>query len=138
LRARRIAADFSLFLLSDGFSYWRLSLIAKHALALHLSLQDLKSLVHIIVAYENLHSLFLFDRAITKRCQALEPLAYSTHEPLAMRPGYPPSILNFRLWTDTIGCRVRRKATSQGRCFLGSSSKESVLPVYTIFSAPDI
>src|SRR5262249_6654257 len=33
---------------------------AKHALALHLPLQDLKGLVHIIVAYENLHSLFLF------------------------------------------------------------------------------
>jgi hypothetical protein len=40
--------------------------LAKDALALHLLLQNLKGLVDIVVAYENLHSVFLFGRAIAK------------------------------------------------------------------------
>src|SRR6476646_3910584 len=40
--------------------------LAKDALALHLLLQYLQGLVHIVVAYENLHSVFLFDRAIAR------------------------------------------------------------------------
>ena len=38
--------------------------LAENALALHLPLQHLKGLVDIVVADENLHSAFLFDRAI--------------------------------------------------------------------------
>jgi hypothetical protein len=38
--------------------------LAEDALALHLLLQDLKRLVDIVVTDENLHAVFLFDRAI--------------------------------------------------------------------------
>jgi hypothetical protein len=51
--------------------------LAKDALALHLLLQHLKGLVDIVVANENLHSVFLFDRAIARTdARALGPLAY--------------------------------------------------------------
>jgi hypothetical protein len=50
--------------------------LAKNALALHLLFQDLESLLNIVVAYENLHSVFL-DRAIAVTdAKALGPLAY--------------------------------------------------------------
>jgi len=38
--------------------------LAKDALALHLLLQNLEGLVDIVVADENLHMAFLFDRAV--------------------------------------------------------------------------
>jgi hypothetical protein len=38
--------------------------LAEYALALHLLLQHLKGLVDIVVADENLHAVFLFDRAV--------------------------------------------------------------------------
>ena len=38
--------------------------LAEYALALHLPLQHLKGLVDIVVADENLHAVFLFDRAV--------------------------------------------------------------------------
>jgi len=37
--------------------------LAEYAFALHLPLQHLKGLVDIVVADENLHAVFLFDRA---------------------------------------------------------------------------
>jgi hypothetical protein len=40
--------------------------LAKKALSLHFLLQHPKGLVHVVVAHENLHLLFLFDRAIAK------------------------------------------------------------------------
>ena len=69
--------------------------LAKHALALHFPLQNLKSLVHIVVAHENLHSLFLCDRAIAKPLPGARSLARGTHHPLADAAGMPTSILNF-------------------------------------------
>jgi hypothetical protein len=84
--------------------------LAKDALALHLLLQDLKGLVDIVVAYENLHSVFLFDRAIARPdAKALGPLAYGyARFPRRWRLGYA-SILYFRLLTDTAGCHFRNK-----------------------------
>ena len=38
--------------------------LAEYALALHLLLQHLEGLVDIVVADENLHAVFLFDRAV--------------------------------------------------------------------------
>jgi hypothetical protein len=38
--------------------------LAEYALALHLPLQQLEGLVDIVVADENLHAVFLFDRAV--------------------------------------------------------------------------
>ena len=38
--------------------------LAEYAFALHLPLQHLKGLVDIVVADENLHAVFLFDRAV--------------------------------------------------------------------------
>jgi hypothetical protein len=38
--------------------------LAEYALALHLLLQNLEGLVDIVVADENLHAVFLFDRAV--------------------------------------------------------------------------
>ena len=38
--------------------------LAEYALALHLPLQHLEGLVDIVVADENLHAVFLFDRAV--------------------------------------------------------------------------
>ena len=38
--------------------------LAEYALALHLLLQHPESLVDIVVADENLHAVFLFDRAV--------------------------------------------------------------------------
>jgi hypothetical protein len=51
--------------------------LAKDALALHLPLQDLKGLVDIVVTDENLHSVYLFNRAIAGTdAKALGPLAH--------------------------------------------------------------
>jgi hypothetical protein len=60
--------------------------LAEYAFALHLPLQHLKGLVDIVVADENLHAVFLFDRAVNGPiAKALGPLAhgYATRVPRA-------------------------------------------------------
>jgi hypothetical protein len=49
--------------------------LAENALALHLLLQHLKGLVDIVVPDKNLHSAFLFDRAMGPMAKAPGPQA---------------------------------------------------------------
>jgi len=51
--------------------------LAEYPLALHLLLQHPEGLVDIVVADENLHAVFLFDRAVNgPMAKALGPLAH--------------------------------------------------------------
>ena len=49
--------------------------LAEDAFALHLLLQHLKGLIDIVIADENLHVLFLFDRVKPSDRQVPKPLA---------------------------------------------------------------
>ena len=50
--------------------------LAEYAVALHLLLQHPEGLVDIVVADENLHAMFLFDRAVKGPAKVLGPLAH--------------------------------------------------------------
>src|SRR5262249_3623230 len=97
--------------------------LAEDAFALHLLLQHLKGLVDVVVTNENLHSVYLFDRAIAGTdAKALGPLAHGH-----ARFGGPGSVeIEFRLPTAHAGCQLRETRTS-GIAFFGSSSYESIL-----------
>ena len=102
--------------------------LAKDALALHLLPQDLKGLVDIVVAYENLHSVFLF----IERLRGPMP-GRSGHwhmgmhdSPVRWRPGHA-SMLYFRLLTDKAGCHLRDKDDLARSLFEGSPSREPAL-----------
>src|SRR5262249_28293871 len=86
--------------------------LAEDAFALHLLLQHLKGLVDVVVTNENLHSVYLFDRAIAGTdAKALGPLAHG-HARFGgqWRPGSVD--IEFRLPPAHAGCQLRETRTS--------------------------
>ena len=113
--------------------------LAENALALHLLLQHLKGLVDIVVTDEDLHSAFLFDRALMG--------------PMPRRPGrwladMHNSVANGGQDTSSIILKlpadrhrwlpIGRNEEFGSRRFLGNSSNKSVPACNAKMGAPEI
>ena len=103
--------------------------LAEYALALHLPLQHLEGLVDIVVADENLHAVFLFDRAVNgpdgqgARATGAPICTIRVQMAPAVRTNVDISKRACR-WAPWLPIGTE---TSVRRRFLGSSSDKSVL-----------
>jgi hypothetical protein len=101
-------------------------------------------LVDIVVAHENLHSVFPFDRAIAKTdAKTLGPLTYGmqTYWYARHRGRWRPrhaSILNIRPLTDTPWLPFARQRRPGEVVPFRQPFRRVSTPPYTIFDAPDI
>ena len=108
--------------------------LAENALALHLLLQHLKGLVDIVVTDENLHSAFLFDRAIDGTDgQGARATGADRHSPDAdgTRRKNQRSIFENVPADRHHGCQLEETKASVRRRFLGSSSDKVSACLYT-------